>query len=261
MDVGSEKRQESIPDAQIFWIFGHQQPCRYREKIWIYKIEEFIFVCVFLYKKVVQYWSLDSHVFQLFHHSPISFWYFHFWVFYFKSSSPERVLQCFKKQNSFDESLTHKLEHIFLCMVTFSPKWVFLQTFICFYFWKFFNNSNFARIHANVRIYSIFDFANLPEKKLSAKYIVPEMCKVRASDRWQLTLVRAVELTFPPHFVAFFRNKASRFRWLFLRFVSIGSKRWLTRQFSFLSKIEEMGGVNLGIRRNEEKEREEWMDR
>ena len=40
MDVCSETRNESIADAQIFWIFGHQQPCRYGEKIYIYKIDE-----------------------------------------------------------------------------------------------------------------------------------------------------------------------------------------------------------------------------
>ena len=164
-------------------------------------------MCVCLpYKKVVQYWSLDSNVLQLFHHSPVRFW---FWVLYFKSLHQK---ECFKKQNSFDESLTHKWEHIFLCMVTWRFPWIeYFRAFICYYFWKFFNSSNFARTHADVRIYSIFDLANLSEKKWSAKYIVPEMCKVSLSDGHQRTLIPAVELVFPPHFVAFFERSSTNF--------------------------------------------------
>ena len=61
-DVGSGKRQESNADAQIFWIFEHQQPCRYREKIWIYKIKNAHFVCVCLY--VLSCWKWLSYQFH-----------------------------------------------------------------------------------------------------------------------------------------------------------------------------------------------------
>ena len=66
VDVGSEKRQESIPDWKIFQIFGHQQPCRYREKICIYKIKDayFVCVCVVFPLQGFQYFSLHSDFFQ-----------------------------------------------------------------------------------------------------------------------------------------------------------------------------------------------------
>ena len=39
-DFDSEKRKESTGCSQIFRIFGHQQPCRYGEKICRYKIKD-----------------------------------------------------------------------------------------------------------------------------------------------------------------------------------------------------------------------------
>ena len=80
VDVGSEKRQESIADLQIFWIFGHQQPCRYGEKIYIYKIEDSYFVCVLsLFFKGVFSVEVSTVIFsEFFHHDVIS-WSFTCW--------------------------------------------------------------------------------------------------------------------------------------------------------------------------------------
>ena len=79
-DVGWENRQESIVSAWIFWIFGHQQPCRYGEKIYIYKIEDSYFVCVLsLFFKGVFSVEVSTVIFsEFFHHDVIS-WSFTCW--------------------------------------------------------------------------------------------------------------------------------------------------------------------------------------
>ena len=73
-DFDPGKRKESIGDAQIFWIFGHQQPCRYGEKIYIYKIEDSYFVCVLsLFFKGVHSVEVSTVIFsEFFHHDVIS---------------------------------------------------------------------------------------------------------------------------------------------------------------------------------------------
>ena len=108
VDAGSEKRQESIGDAQIFWIFGHQQPCRYGEKIYIYKIEDSYFVCVccLCFSKVftvlkfprsyfLTFFTMMSFLEVLFIQSSFSdtiLWWFPSLTFLLKSSSPARIL-------------------------------------------------------------------------------------------------------------------------------------------------------------------------
>ena len=79
-DFDSGKRKESRGWTQIFRIFGHQQPCRYGEEIYIYKIEDSYFVCVLsLFLKGVFSVKVSTVIFsQLFHHDVIS-WSFTCW--------------------------------------------------------------------------------------------------------------------------------------------------------------------------------------
>ena len=164
----------------------------------------------------------QSHFFKLFHHSALIFLILSFLSFYFKSSWPERWRQRLKRFVWWIVDPQIKTcSFVWWCF----PRNEFFRAFPRFYLWKFFSSSNFARVRTAVWICSIFDSANVSNKKWLAKYIVPEMCKVSVSDRRQLTFIPPVEIAVSPHFVAFFRKKSTKFRCSFRRSISIGSKR------------------------------------
>ena len=97
VDIGSEKRKESMCCVWIFRMFGHQQPCRYKKKS-----GDSFYVCVVfrLRKTVLQYWSLNRHGCCHFFISNVFSWrvcyckFFlthHFFTVWIRSSSPVRI--------------------------------------------------------------------------------------------------------------------------------------------------------------------------
>ena len=126
-DVGSGKRQESIGDAQIFWIFGHQQPCRYGEKIYIYKIRDKYLLCVVCPLQegfsVVKF--RQSRFFKLFDHNSVIFGSFTYSKFFFRHHCLMTLISEFLslkvlhqqefylvRTKWFDEMLTHKWKYL-----------------------------------------------------------------------------------------------------------------------------------------------------